>query len=96
MTGARPARLPRLSILAFVLQGAQESDEATANGRGEVQVLLVEHLDHCAPRMDALDDVHAIEHAARGAVPFGDHEHVAPTERIEGLLQLRPALGRLA
>src|SRR5215475_11249836 len=49
--------------LAFVLrQGAQESDEAATDGRGEVQVWLVEHLDHGAACLDALDDVHTIHH----------------------------------
>src|SRR5262249_17577052 len=49
--------------LAFVLcQGAQEGDETAADGRGEIQVWLVEHLDHGAPSMDALDDVHTIHH----------------------------------
>src|SRR5262249_16996652 len=54
--------------LALVLrQGAQERDEAAANRRGEVQVWLVEHLDHGC--MDPLDDVHAIHHRPGGAVP---------------------------
>src|SRR5262245_31934485 len=54
--------------LAFVLrQGAQECDEAATDGRGEVQVWLVEHLDHGASRVDAFDDVHAIHHRAGGA-----------------------------
>src|SRR5262249_54748306 len=83
--------------LALVLrQGAQERDEAAADGRCEVQVGLVEGLDHGTPCVDALDDVHAIHHRARGAIPFGDHEHVTPAERIDGLLQLRAALDRLA
>jgi hypothetical protein len=46
--------------------------------------------------VDALDDVHTIHHRPGGTVPFGDYEHVARTERVDGLLQLRPALGRLA
>jgi len=83
--------------LAFVLrQGAQECDEATTDGRGEVQVWLVEHLDHGASCVDALDNVHAIHHRSGGAVPFGDHEHVTRAERIDSLLQLRSALDRLA
>src|SRR5262245_12391536 len=49
-----------------------------------------------APRESALDDVHAIHHRPGGAVPFGDHEHVTRTKRVNGLLQLRSALERLA
>src|SRR5215472_2298718 len=83
--------------LALVLrQGAQECDEAATYGGREVQVWLVKHFDHGAPCVDALDDVHAIHHRPGGAVPFGDHEHITPAERIDRLLQLRPALGRLA
>src|SRR5215831_21063820 len=79
--------------LALVLrQGAQESDEAATDGGGEVQVWLVEHLDHGPPCVNAFDDVHAIHHRPGGAVPFGDHEHVARAERVDSLLQLRPAL----
>jgi hypothetical protein len=66
------------------------------DGRGEIQVWLVEYLDHGASCVDALDDVHTIHHRPGGAVPFGDHEHVTCAERIDSLLQLRPALGRLA
>jgi hypothetical protein len=29
-------------------------------------------------------------------IPFGDHEHITPAERIDSLLQLRSALDRLA
>src|SRR5262249_34831503 len=43
--------------LAFVLrQGAQERDEAATDGRGEVQVWLVEDLDHGAPGVNPLED----------------------------------------
>jgi len=53
--------------LALVLrQGAQEGDEASADARREVQVWLVEHLDHGALC------VHTIHHRAGGAVPFGN------------------------
>src|SRR5215510_8821178 len=83
--------------LALVLsQGAQERDETAADRRGEIQVGLVEDLDHGTPCMDPLDDVHAIHHRPGGTVPFGDHEHVTPAERIDSLLQLWSALDRLA
>jgi hypothetical protein len=83
--------------LALVFsQGAQEGDEAAAYGRGEVQVWLVEHLDHGTPCVDALDNVHAIHHRPGSAVPFGHDEHITRAERVDGLLQLRPALDRLA
>src|SRR5262249_61726540 len=83
--------------LALVLrQGAQERDEAAADRRGEVQVWLVEDLDHGAPCVNALDDVHAIHHRSSGAVSFGDYEHITRAERIDSLLQLRAALNRLA
>src|SRR5262249_55944070 len=83
--------------LALVLcQGAEERDEAAANRRGEVQMGLVEYLNHGTPCVDALDDVHAVHHRPGCAVPFSDHEHVTPAERIDGLLQLWAALGRPA
>jgi hypothetical protein len=40
--------------------------------------------------MDALDDVDAVEHGTRGAVPLCHHRHVAVPERVDGLLQLEP------
>src|SRR5262245_30465546 len=83
-------------LVLVLRQGAEERDEAATDGRGEVQVWLVEHLDHGTPCVDPLDDVHAVHHRAGGAVPFGDHEHVTPAERIDSLLQLWPALDRLA
>src|SRR5262249_35122812 len=43
-----------------------------------------EHFDHCAPRVNALDDVHAVHHRSGGALPFGDHEHVPRAQRIVG------------
>jgi hypothetical protein len=39
----------------------------------------------------ALEDVHAIHRRSGGAVPFGDHKHVTRAERVNRLLQLRPA-----
>jgi hypothetical protein len=57
---------------------------------------LVEHFDHGAPCVDALDDVDAILHRPSGTVPFCDNEHVSPAERIDGFLQLWPAFDRLA
>jgi hypothetical protein len=47
-------------------------------------------------RVDALDDGYAVEHRPRGAVPFGDDEHVTGAELIDSLLELRTALGILA
>jgi hypothetical protein len=44
------------------------------------------------PVDDALDDVDAVEHAARGAVPFGDHEAIAGAELVDCLLELRGVL----
>src|SRR5262245_14598448 len=83
--------------LALVLrQGAEERDETATDGGGEVQMGLVENLDHGTPCVDPLDDVYAIHHRPRGAIPFGDHEHVTPAERIDSLLELRAALDRLA
>ena len=56
--------------LAFVLrQGAQEGDEAATDGRGEIQVWLVKHLDHGTPCVDGSMDVHTIHHRPGGAVP---------------------------
>jgi hypothetical protein len=51
-----------------------------------VEVGFVQHLDHGTASVDALDNVHFIHHRPGGAVPFGDHEHVARTECIDGFL----------
>jgi hypothetical protein len=64
-------------------QCAYERDEAAANRGGEIQVRLVEHLQYGAARVDALNDVHAIDHAARGVVPFRQDQDVALGERID-------------
>jgi len=84
---------PLHDALTLVLgHGAEKGNEATADGRGEVKVRLVDHLEQGAPRVDARHDVYTVEHAARGAVPLRQHQDVALAERIDGLLELRAVL----
>ena len=92
--GSPPAVVGLLhDALALILgECAQERDEASANRGGEIKVRLVEHLQQGAARVDALNDVHAVEHAARGAIPFRQDQDVALAERIDGLLELRAVL----
>jgi hypothetical protein len=51
-------------------------------------VRLVQHLDHRATGVDALDDGDAIHHASGGTIPFGDDQHVARAEFVDGFLKL--------
>ena len=79
----RHASLARSLVNAKALvlgHGGQERDEAAADGRGQIQVRLVQHLDERAPGVDALDECNAVHHAARRPVPLGDDEHIAGPE----------------
>ena len=84
---------PLDDALPLVLgQSRQECQEAPPEGRGEVKVWFVEHLHGRAASVHTLHDLDAIHHGARGPVPLGQHEHVAGTKSINGLLELGPAL----
>src|SRR5262249_44876219 len=75
--------------LALVFgHGTQKREEATANWRGEIQVWFVEHFDQRTASVNALDDAHAIDHAARRSIPLSHHQHVASAELVNGLLKL--------
>lgn len=45
---------------------------------------------------DALDDLESVGHGPGGAIPFGEHEHVARAESVDRLLKLGPSLGAFA
>ena len=40
--------------------------------------------------MQPLDDVDAIDHAARTAIPLGQDEHITGAQAVDGPLQLGP------
>ena len=64
--------------LAFVFRHCGKHRREAAPHRGfEVDIVAVEHL-HGRPGVDyRLDDLQAVPHRARGAIPFGDNENVA-------------------
>src|SRR5262245_51945412 len=65
-SGERPPKL-KCATSAMALR---KGDEASPERRSQVEVGLVEHLDKGAAGMHTLDDVDAVEHRARAAVPF--------------------------
>lgn len=75
---------------------AEQGDQSATERRGQIQMWFIENLYKATARVDALDDGYAVEHRPRGAVPFGDDEHVTGAELIDSLLELRTALGILA
>jgi hypothetical protein len=54
-------------------------------------VRLVQYLDEGATCIDAFDQVDAVEHGARGAVPLGHDEDVAGAELVDCLLEFGTA-----
>jgi hypothetical protein len=85
------------NTLPLVLgQGAEECDQASIDRRGEVQVRLVENLDQRPALMDAVDDRHAVDHAACGSVPLCHDEDVAGAQLINCLLEHRAVPHTLA
>src|SRR5580704_10031887 len=69
--------------LALVFrEGGEESQEALADFRREIEVRLVEHLDRRPARMRALHDADAVKHGSRCAIPFGENKNVALAERV--------------
>ena len=107
--GFRPRCTPRAtaalrpSAARLVMRSRSSSARADRKARkprpegcGEVKVWFVEHLHGRAARVHTLHDPDAIHHGARRPVPLGQHQHVAGTKSINGLLKLRPALEALA
>jgi hypothetical protein len=46
-------------------------------------VRLIQDLDKRASGVDALDQGNAVHHAARGAVPFGNHQYIAGPKLVD-------------
>jgi hypothetical protein len=59
-------------------------------------VRFVEHFHLRAAGEHAVDDGDAVHHRPGRPVPLGHHEHVAGAQRVDGFLELWPALERLA
>src|SRR6476646_989270 len=74
-------------------ESRQEGQEASTNSAGQVEMWLVEYLDERATGVKPLDNVDAIDHTSRTAVPLGEHQNIASAERVYGPLQLWPVLG---
>ena len=99
--GLRPNRAPRSraafgrvcpldDALTLVLRhGAQEGQEAPAERRCQVQVGFIEHLHQGAPGVDALDDRHAVDHAAGTTIPLSQHQYIASAKGADCLLELQ-------
>ena len=82
------------NALPLVLShGAQECDEPPADGRGQIQVGLVQDPDHGATGANALDETHAVHHRPGGAVPLGNDQNVALAERVDCLFELGAGAG---
>jgi hypothetical protein len=56
----------------------------------------VQHLDQGAAVVHALHDADAVHQAARGPVPFRQHQHTLGRQGVDGLLELGPVLNVLA
>ena len=93
-SGGLPAVVgPLHDALTLVLgHGAEGGNETTADRRSEIELRPVENLQKGATRVDALYDVHAVEHAGSGAVPLCKHQDVTLAKRIDGLLKLQAVL----
>ena len=74
--------------LIFRHSGHHRHEAAPYRGR-EVDVAAIKNLDAGSGVDHSLDDLQAVPHRARGAIPFSDHELVAAIELLEGGGQLR-------
>jgi hypothetical protein len=82
---------------AFVLgHGGHHRHKATPHGGGEVDIAAVENLDGRARVDHVLNDLQAVPHRARGAIPFRDHQRVAAVKLVEHGDQLRASGHALA
>ena len=95
----RHASLARSLVNANALvfgHGAQECDEAPANGRRQIEMRLSRTLIS-APRAWTRSTMAMPSIMVRVAlIPFGDHEDVAFAELVDGFFELWPLLGILA
>ena len=76
--------------------GRKQRHEASAGGRGEIELLAIQHFYKRPHAIDAVDDRNPIQHRAGRPIPLGDDQGAASRQGFESLFQLGTVVDALA